>query len=303
MTALDGRRRLWLLRATRLCGAAGAGLAAAVIVGWTFGWPALENLFVGLNPVHALLAIAMVLCGMALICSVPESRRPCRQISGLALAIALYTLIEYGLGKDLPVDRWLPQDLTLINPRLPGHMTLLSAIVLALIAKSLLALDVTWKARRPSNLFAGLAWGCSLLGAVNHLYGVNLLTGWLDMALPSALIFLILATGALTARPGLVANLFLDPGPGGEVARRFLPAAVIVPIFLGWLSVLVEGRFASAHTATATLVVCISAVFTVLVVRLATRIRETSRQLESARLHFDAAVAGVRDYAIFLLDV
>jgi PAS domain S-box-containing protein len=61
------------------------------------------------------------------------------------------------------------------------------------------------------------------------------------MAANTALGFLLLATGVLCARPrqGLPA-LFLGRGAGAVLARRLLPAALMVPLVLGWLRVLGE---------------------------------------------------------------
>ena len=83
----------------------------------------------------------------------------------------------------------------------------------------------------------------SLLG---YVYGVGALYGlasYIPMALPTAVAFLVLSLGVLLARParGLTAVVSTD-GPGGVLARRLLPAAILVPAFLGWLGLVSEHR-------------------------------------------------------------
>src|SRR5215475_10412700 len=58
----------------------------------------------------------------------------------------------------------------------------------------------------------------------------------IPMALPTAVAFLLLSIGILCARPdrGLTAVVMSDDA-GGVLARRLLPAAVLIPPFLGWL--------------------------------------------------------------------
>jgi signal transduction histidine kinase/DNA-binding response OmpR family regulator/HPt (histidine-containing phosphotransfer) domain-containing protein len=83
----------------------------------------------------------------------------------------------------------------------------------------------------------------SLLG---YVYGVGALYGvarYIPMALPTAIAFLALSIGTLWARPqrGLVAVVTADH-PGGVLARRLLPAAVVIPVLLGWLRLVNDRR-------------------------------------------------------------
>jgi signal transduction histidine kinase/CheY-like chemotaxis protein len=56
------------------------------------------------------------------------------------------------------------------------------------------------------------------------------------MAFPTAIAFLVLGIGILCARPGRgLGALFTSDDAGGVLARRLLPAAVLIPAGLGWL--------------------------------------------------------------------
>ena len=79
----------------------------------------------------------------------------------------------------------------------------------------------------------------ALTSVLGYLYGVGELYGvarYIPMALPTALGFLALSTGILCARPdrGLMQVVTSDEA-GGVLARRLLPAAILIPAGLGWL--------------------------------------------------------------------
>ncbi len=283
--APSGERHLKLI--ARASASATAALSAASIAGWAIHSPGLEALFLGSNPVSLPPACALLLCGFSLFFASREpAPRPTRAAGLAALAAAVYSLVAD--------DRRRAAAL--------GHMTFLSALVLALVALALCLSDLVVADWRPSNVLAAAAWAFSLLALVSHLYGARLLRGGFDMALPAALIFLILCSGLLTGRRGLIAGLLVEPGPGGVVLRRFFPAAILVPVFLGWLRVLFSDLFLQAGTGAAALSVTIAAVFGLLVIQLALRIDREAAVSERRRAYFDTAVNSVKDYAIFLLD-
>ena len=59
---------------------------------------------------------------------------------------------------------------------------------------------------------------------------------FIPMAIHTALAFLILISGILSARAdrGLMMT-FTSQGAGGIMVRRLLPAAIVLPLVLGWL--------------------------------------------------------------------
>ncbi|MEO7275303.1 MAG: response regulator, partial [Vicinamibacterales bacterium] len=63
------------------------------------------------------------------------------------------------------------------------------------------------------------------------------------MALPTAMTFLVAGVGLCFTRPdrGLAA-LLRDAGAGGSSARRLLPAAILLPLLLGWLRLAGQAR-------------------------------------------------------------
>jgi signal transduction histidine kinase/DNA-binding response OmpR family regulator len=75
---------------------------------------------------------------------------------------------------------------------------------------------------------------------VGELYGV---AGYIPMALPTAFGFLTLGFGTLCARPGHGwIQVMASDEAGGVLARRLLPAAIVIPAGLGWLRAVAEQR-------------------------------------------------------------
>ncbi len=81
-----------------------------------------------------------------------------------------------------------------------------------------------------------------LLAVTGYLYGVKSLyafTPYSSMAVHTALAFVVLATGILSARvgPGPL-QILTSEGMGGRMARRLLPFAIVAPLTVGWLRLL-----------------------------------------------------------------
>jgi PAS domain S-box-containing protein len=83
----------------------------------------------------------------------------------------------------------------------------------------------------------------SMLALVNLAYAeraedCSVVADFISMGLPTSVALAALSLGILGARPnrGLMAVL-TGPGPGGVMARRLLPACVLVPLLIGWVGV------------------------------------------------------------------
>src|SRR5882672_6927749 len=88
---------------------------------------------------------------------------------------------------------------------------------------------------RPLALAGG---GVGLTGLVGYLYSIVPFYGirsYTQMAVHTAAAFVVLAAGILPARAdqGIMATLTMD-GAGGRMGRRFMPAAIAMPVVLGW---------------------------------------------------------------------
>src|ERR1035437_8352263 len=225
----------------RLCAASVAVIGLVVLSGWLTGSGALENLglrtdTVKVNTALALLAAAVCLAGL-----MTQGRRARRVSAAAALFVLLdgvAHVCEYVLHVHLGIDQALFRDAsTVLNP---GRMAPNTAVALTLFGLGALL------ARRR----VGRAWPTNALAIAVHTIGIVSLIGDLPgapsfsgvrtatlMSAPTALACVLLGVGLLVAGPirGSV-GLIASSGPGGALARRLLPVAVVVPALLGLLS-------------------------------------------------------------------
>ena len=81
------------------------------------------------------------------------------------------------------------------------------------------------------------------LGLSRYVFGGEPLFAFTNMAVHTAILFLLLSAGTLTLRRDAgVARLLASKGVGGGMARRLLPAAIVVPLLAGALTIHIERR-------------------------------------------------------------
>jgi two-component system, sensor histidine kinase and response regulator len=158
----------------------------------------------------------------------------------IGVAGALY-FVEVVWGRDLGIDLQVFSDIVIKSGwSSPGRLAPNTALAFVLIGVALTTMDVaTRKGHRPALWAATGALLVAFTAIVGYVTGVASFYTFepaFGMALLTALSFAALSLGALFARRdrGLAAIL-VDEAAGGVLARRLLPAAVVVPIALGWL--------------------------------------------------------------------
>jgi signal transduction histidine kinase len=226
---------------------AAAGFAllvgTAVLVGWLLDVPSLRAIFPGLAAMKANTAAGLLLSGAALWLirpSPPLSRSVwlARLLAGAVTTLALLTLAEHALARDLGIDQLLVVEspARLVGSP-PGRMAVAAGLGLLGVSSALLLLDA-----RPPWVAHGLTLGVmalSFVGLVGYLYAAESVTRfgpYATMALPTAATLLVLAVGILSVRPARgVMRVITSPDAGGTVARRLLPFSIGVPLTIGWL--------------------------------------------------------------------
>ncbi len=169
-----------------------------------------------------------------------------RVLAGVVLLLGLMSFIERVTGVDFGIDRLMFSERVALFPYRPvGLMATNSTVCFTLVGASLLTIEVeTRRGWRPSQLLASTGLAIATLALVGHLYGARPLYA-IDraagMALITTLAFMFLLVGLVLARPdrGHVA-LLTAPDLGALLARRLLPATIVVPLLLGWL--FIRGR-------------------------------------------------------------
>ena len=243
-------------------------LGLVVLFGWGYDVELLEGrgrTHVAMNPTTALV---LMLGAAALLL-----RRAVPAAAVVSAAVGLITLAGYVVGGNPGLDQILFRSQLGGNRIAPN-----TGLCFVLTGAALWLLDRPWRWRRAPPELVGLVLlgvsGVSLLGygyGVAGMYGVG---EHIPMALPTALAFFALALGILCARPDHgPAALLTRNDAGGVLARRVLPAAILIPAVVGGLRLWGHraGFFDEEHD------VAIIVVFTIFV--LATFIAVTARSL------------------------
>lgn len=224
-----------------------ASIGCLVLVGWAFDIQALMSMLPGLVTMKANSALGFVLAGLSLWLlnddQIQHRRLRVAQVcAGAVVLIGLLTLSQYLLGWELGIDQLLVREFVDEESKLaPGRMGPTTAFGFVLVGLSLLLMDVRgghlWS--QSFTLTAGLF---GLLGLTGYVYSVEpffRIAAYSQMALHTTIALILLCLGILFARPqrGLMATVTSE-GMGGIVVRRLLPAAIVVPLFFGWLRLL-----------------------------------------------------------------
>ena len=230
--------------ASRAAGAIAALAGFLVPLGWAFDLTRFEGVMPGLSAMKANTALALLMAGVALwlLQASPDARELLRIGRGCALAVALMgalTLVEYLCGWNLGIDQLLFRDAAGAPEALaPGRMAPNTALSFILLGAALLLLYRGLKIHLAHYLALAAAL-IAFMAFIGYLYGAEALCGFASdtrMAGHTALTLIILSVGILFARPeqGMMKAVVSDAA-GGVMARRLLPAALLLPVALGWL--------------------------------------------------------------------
>ena len=220
-------------------------LGIGVLACWVLGSDALAGVLRELLTVKVNTALGFVFSGASLFLLSSDAPRPWKQnaariAAGAALLIGLLSVCESVFHWDLHIDQILFNDTSGDQP--PGQMPPPVSLRLLLVGLALLMIDVEIgrKRRRPAEWLAVISGFISLLAFVGYLYGVRAFYGVVvvsaKLSWETAVAFMVLSAGLLMSRPesGLMA-IFSSSSLGGRTVRLLLPAAIVIPLVLGWV--------------------------------------------------------------------
>jgi two-component system, sensor histidine kinase and response regulator len=241
----------WPLRLAKT----GAGLAiifgTAIVFGWTFYfWLPKDSLpyLVSLKPN---LALNFILCGIALWVYCDKKSRYTQYIAeicaGIVFVLSFVTLFEYFFHVDFGIDRGFfgrpPADVYYSSLIPSSRMSPFAAANFVLTGFVLFFLDNETVSYRVRQLFLSIVLFFLIFEFLIHIYrfsDASMNFGMADVHSRTALavlsVFICLELGIFFSRPQLgIASILTSTESGGELARRLIPPAIILPIILGYL--------------------------------------------------------------------
>jgi signal transduction histidine kinase/CheY-like chemotaxis protein len=319
MTDRSDPRRLASLRSfSQVAGLVVACGGCLVLIGWVAGWGLLKSIVPGLVAMNPATAIAFILSGISLRLLARPERDPPHLRSGLAVSpsgpapsssgLAAKQLLwvrtcaglvlvaglacEAGaiLGWQQGIDKVLFRASLAGNQMAPN--TALGFILCG--AGLLLSADGRRRAAMVAQTFWLLALFVATVAVLGYAYQNVAFYGigsFIPMALNTALAFAIISAGGLCVRADVSPMAVLvSRSAGGRMARRLLPAAVGVPLVLGWLRLVGQrwGLYDPIFSGTL-LVVATVVVMTVLVWEMAASLNRTDAELQRAKEHAEDA--------------
>jgi len=228
--------------------AAAACIGVLALVGWANGIETLTGVLPSLSTLKPNTALCLIACGLALICIAvrPKDRIAviaARVLAAGALLLALLSLAEVVFGWNLGIDQALFVDLG--DPVHAGRMGANTGAALALVATAVLTVgsdtDIVVFRAQLLTVGAAIITLFSLVGYVYsaaYLYQVVTAT---PMAINTAVALSLLCAAVLWVKPdrGMMKAIHRADG-AGLTMRRLIPAAIVVPVGIGWLRLLGE---------------------------------------------------------------
>jgi PAS domain S-box-containing protein len=214
---------------------------AAVLAGWSFGLEPLINVAPGWPKMARLTALALMVAGGTLWLASARVRTATACAAAALTAIGATLLMRNATGWDAYIDQLSLAPLpTAAGAEPPVRMAPATAVAMVLLGLSVLC-SLHRRLAHVHQALALLGLLTAWFGLSHFVFGGETLYPFAQMAFHTAVLLLLLHAGALTLRPESgIAALLRSPGAGGSLARRLLPAAIVVPLVGGALAVQFE---------------------------------------------------------------
>src|SRR3954469_25974282 len=237
-----------LARISRAAYGAVAAIGAAALWGWALGVPALRDLGADFAPMVPAAALACLLLAASFFAAQSGRARTGALAAALAALIALLTIAEALSGLPLGSGfEWLAADGKTGTMSIPAC---LSVLLIALVTP--LRRDRTVFGVSVNGLGAGIIGTIAffaLLGLSLRVLRFDVAAPLLGFSAPAAVATMLAAIGLACARPSAwLLDTLASKRTGAVVTRWLLPAALVVPIAVGWMRLYAEreGLFGEA---------------------------------------------------------
>lgn len=213
-------------------------VSVIVMAGWIFNIAAIRNIIPGTAAMKFNAALGF-LCGSLSLLILQRKKFQLREskIGGalvvLIMLIGLLTVSEYIFGWDLRIDQLFVRDLG-TSAGAPGRMAFITALCFILWGLALISIKSTVSQYLSSGiLFLSML---ALIGYVFDYRSLYRLMGFESISFLSAVIFFTMSFATLFAKPQLgIMKIATSNKAGGRAVRLFLPLAILLVAFLGWL--------------------------------------------------------------------
>ncbi len=212
-------------------------IAGLSLIGWVFDITSLTNLKSGLATMKVNTSLSCLLLGGALLLARNQPGSGAAKAMALsAISLGALTLLEYASGVDLSIDELLLAD---DGPsKHPGRMAPATATSVVILGAA------TWESIRGNfrngqilTLPAAMIGLLTIVGYATEVKSFYDLVGFSSVALHTAVWILLLAAALLHFAPEQgPMRLFAGDSLGSLTARRLMPAALLTPVLLSWLS-------------------------------------------------------------------
>ena len=283
--------------------AAGAGLVGAVaLIGRLYGIETLRTLAPGLTPMQVTSATCVLALGIALCITArwPTTRSAIlvgRALALAAIAVAVFTLAEYAFVWKVGIEEALFRGgLSQASSGRMGTNTA-GAILLLGIATAL----ITGASKSSIKVAQTLALGSaavaltSLVGYIYSATDLYQMRSATPMAVNTAVALTMLCGALLWTKPydGFMRAVHAADS-AGLMLRRLIPAAIVVPVILGWLRLVGQrdGLYDTTFGA-ALLVLSTITIFVVLIVVNARSVKALDATRDDARAELEATFGSV----------
>ena len=296
------------LRGSQLCAGVVVAVGVLVLIGWQFDIGLLRSFYPGLGAMAPNSAVCFVLAGTGLWLLHPAFNVGWRRWLARLLPVGMIlvgglTLAEYLLGVSLGIDDVLFADAGgAVQTPHHGRMAIATALEFLMLGLALMLVGVeTTPAHRAARLLVLTALVMSLVGFLGFAYGKASLYAiplFAGVALHTVVTSLILAAGILAVQPARgFATLLTSAGAGGQLTRRLLPYAVVIPLTMGWLRL--EGERAGLYQTA----MGVDLTMVMMVILFSALIGRNARLLEKADAERRRAEAALKEYAAEVRDL
>ena len=268
-------------------------LGIIVLIGWFAHIVTLETVIPGFITMKANTAICFLCCALALWALLGLFPRRL-QTPVVVVCVAVMVVLaggsglEYISGRQFGMDELFFRDY--VQYQFPGRMAPVTALNFVLIAFGLAGMGISGRYVRQFQAAAIFVGFSALFAISGYIFGVPVLYGsirYTAMALHTGLGFLLISWAMLCAKPrdGLMRVIF-SAGPGGVLARMYMPVAILVPTLIGRVFLSPVLNFGDLRLGMAMLVLTCNILFVAITWAVASSIEKSQLALNESEAQF-----------------